>query len=561
MRQSPSLTETPRASSGGAPARARPSGLRAALPSAAELVGVFALCAGVCLLAFWPQLSHAAYYRDDWGFAQFYLAHPHGFLTAALHDTLRINRPIYWGYEHAAFGVFGLDPTPQELLALVLAVLYSMLAFVFLRLVGLHRAPAIAVAVLLIAFPLSNSTRLLPSTGTTTLGVIFFLAGAVVSLAALRSGTQRRSVDVSARLLYCLSLLAYQSATALIFLSVLIYGLAVERESALRRWRGDLILVGSFYVVFTALNYAFGDQIVAVAPLSTWVSHGARIAAEAGGVLGLAALPQGRALVTRSIAVERAVAIVIVAAFVIGLSVRAARSAQDTERRETAGHWMKVIGACVVAIALTYLPFLPADYVGYHPLARGQGNRINHVSAIPMLLIVYGLLALAVNLVPARGRAWIRAKPHLPALLAVCLLGAYVVTDRGDITRWQTTAANQRSMVAMLREHLPPGNRPLTVAVVGPLDLINADVPHTTDNIAIDLEGTFSVPLRRLNVRGYLIGPATPVQCGPVSMAPLGNSANRSPYGATAFLFPVSNTYAPVPDQAACERLAPKLMT
>lgn len=89
------------------------------VPSLSVMAGVFWGVTAVAAITYWPQISHAAFFRDDWTFAYHRLTHPHHYLLFGLHNAVTHNRPVYVLVNNWLSALFGNDATALLLVGLV----------------------------------------------------------------------------------------------------------------------------------------------------------------------------------------------------------------------------------------------------------------------------------------------------------------------------------------------------------------------------------------------------------------------------------------------------------
>ena len=530
------------------------------VPSTRALAGFWSVVAVITVVTYWPQIAHPALYRDDWQFAWSQLTHPHDFLAYALRDAVSHNRPIYVLVNHLLTACCGTDARALLLIGLLIDTLECIAAFVLLSVLGMGRWRSGLVAALVMIYPLADSTRLMSAMATTTIGVSFYLVGATLAIRALaKPARESRCLHGAAIAFYLLSLLTYEAAAGLIVLSFLVYRITVPWRTAIRHWLVDILVLGVLFGGFLIVNRVVGEHVDNPVQLADVVGRVAVFAYESAGAVALSTFPAGPALVTRTVVVERAAALLILLMLLAGGYVwfrrRGGGRLPSAIRR-----WEWTIAAAAVAVAPVYLPYALAGGA-YHPLARGEGNRINELAAIPLLVIAYGLVSIGWAVVVGcwrslRRRSWRRDWPPLhrgyAVIPAAALVIASVVTVRGDITRWQYTAARQRQLQGVVRRALATERGRFSVVVVGPLDLFSPGIPHPAAHEVLDLLGTFSVPLgRRLQVE-YLVAPGTRFTCRSFSMFPAGAPGYPSFYGKTLLLRSPWTRPAVIADQRAC---------
>ena len=233
-----------------APARLRPSVaarrldlLTRAEPTRLEL-GVFALLVlAVALAVYGVYIARGGLSLDDWAYASEWHRYAgnhdvigmmrHLLSTSAglnLHDASAPlmsagGRPVAAFYLAVAYGIFGTNAALQLAWTLTVTALMCMLVFVLLRTLRVERVHAGAIALLLLVFPASTSTRLWPAAAVSPAAICLFLGGLLLALRAFRS-TGRRTIwlHVASLCCYALSLGLYEIAIG----AVVLFGARVQ---------------------------------------------------------------------------------------------------------------------------------------------------------------------------------------------------------------------------------------------------------------------------------------------------------------------------------------------
>lgn len=523
---------------------------RGATLSFRVLGGVFCVVLALGVIAYWPEVAHPSLYRDDWSFVWDRLVQVHGYLGFAIRDSLKFNRPVYVFVNQLVVWAFGDDARPRMILALLIGACVSSAAFALLRQLGVGLLAAFAIAALLMVFPLSDSTHLVATMATTTLGSGLYMVGATLAVRSLsvpaRAG---RWLHAGALAFYLLSLLTYESAAGLILLSVLVYRVVVPWRVALSRWARDVAILAVLFGAYLIVNRFVGEHLGHLRSVSQVFDRVGVFVYESIGAIALTVFPAGPALVTRTVVLERAGALLALVCLVAAL-VWIHRD-RDRETIAEVRRWVWVMTAAAAGLALAYLPYVVAAG-DYHPLERGEGNKINQLAAIPLLLIAYALFRL-VSVLILGSKASLNRHRSVAVCAAAALLAASVVTVRSDIVRWQYTAARQRDLQATVKQVLRNDPRQVSVIVVGNLDLFSPAIPHPpAPGEVANLHGTFAVPLGHPLGLEYLVAPATRYVCRTYSMYPVGSPTDETPYGATLLLNPAKRRIVRITDRATC---------
>jgi hypothetical protein len=419
--------------------------LRASL--ARELLWV---TAGLSLLGgavYGPYLWRSGFISDDWGLSAAYRYGAHavrGDLPGGrvgpmrglgdLFDVFgeRLMAAPFFAFEH---GLFGLHAKLHLATAVALAVAVSVEFYALLRTVGLERRHAMAPAALALVFPFSDATRLWATGAIATLGLALFLAGALLTLHALRrDGRRALAWHAAGAVVYALSVLTYQLALGLLLFMPVLYACVRDRGTALRRFGADLVVVVPTVLIASQFRPA-GRATHSVGP-----DRVLDYIVRAGGVLGDAALPVTD---VRSTPVLAAVDAFVLAILVAG-AVVAFRSRRPTEERDAIRRWLSIAGLAATAIPLGYLAILPATE-SYVPYAFGIGNRVNLAASLGYVTLVYATL-----MVGAIVLAGWRHAPLVASVAVIVLLGAYVRLVHRHADVWQQAYdASQRVLTAV----------------------------------------------------------------------------------------------------------------
>ena len=466
-------------------------------PSLVETLVCTALLAALGAAVFGSNVVRGGFSNDDWAFAVTAIHAPEpGLLGAFEAFEWYWFRPLAAAYYALTYEAFGANASLHLALLLAIGVLMCASLYVLLRTLTMERLHAGAIAALVLVFPAADATRFWAATAISPLAITLYLLGVVVALSGLgatcRPAFLRHAVAVS---LYMASVLAYQIAAGAILLSALLYRLRAPWSSALPRWAVDVVAV--------ALTLALaGDGFYEPRPLSEWPSHAVSIARESWAILALASLPFGE---PRTVTVVAFLAALVSAGALVSHLLPAADPARRTLRR-----WLATAVAAGLAIGAGYLMFVPAD-PGYHPLAPGQGNRVNALAAIGFVAAVYALVMVAATLVFRGLPSWPAWCMGFAAVAAVVLGTGYANRVAADKAQWESAAEAREHVVARVRAALPKPPYAAVIYTVG-------HPAHTSPNIPVfaaiwDLSGAVQLEWDDPSLAAYPAFPGTRFSC------------------------------------------------
>jgi hypothetical protein len=381
-------------------------------------------------------------------------------------------RPLLGPYVFAMFSVFGEHATWLLAWAAGLAAAVSTALLVLLRLVGVGRWAALAVAVLVLVTPWSDSTTLWAVGTQAHAAMLLLLLGAIWAVAALRRGAAL-AWHLPATLLYAAAILLYEVGGVLVLASFGLYRCVTGTRSAARRWAIDAVVALAALVY----NLTHTQKADAGHSLSAYVSRAGDVAREGLRTAALALSP------------ERSLGIVGIAVLLAAAGVAVAALRRPALR---SGAALIVAGAAVTALSWAVL--VPA--FGYLPSQEYLGNRINALAVVGLALVAVGL-AVAVAALPPR-----RSVGVVIGVLAVVVLGARYGADLRDHERLWVQAARERrhaidTVDALVGDRLRgPGAHvaivegvpPMLVngvTVLGGLDDLGAALRVRSDNAAV----------------------------------------------------------------------------
>ena len=458
--------------------------------------------------------------------------------------------------------VLGPIPGLHLGLALVLAVAMSVALFAVLRELGLGRAPAAAVAALVLVFPWSDSTRLWATAGLNNLAVVLWLLGVSVMLRGAEArGRRALRLHATAAGLYLASVLLYQATAVVILASLALYARG-ERRS---RTRGRVparcplaLATGGTLLLAAAIGVGTADAASSPARV---LDHAAAIAS------------QSLALVGRSLAPfadlpEPLVgACVLAVVALVGLWAWRPSAGRATGPRTDLRRSSALAAAGIAVLGCAYAVFVPADD-RYVPFAEGTANRVNLVAALGYALLAVGAAwALATLVAVAAGRVGASAERGrvIAAALWFALTGAvgtaWALELRSDARAWERAAVLRAQVLAAIERRageLGPGSTVLTVG--HPADVATGIPVFAT---SWDLNGAIKITLRDGGVSARPLTRAEPLRCGRRALGPAPTYNSRPEpirYGRT-FLLDVRGRGAlsVIDGPGACRSVAARL--
>jgi hypothetical protein len=355
-------------------------------------------------------------------------------------------RPTEVAYNVLVYSAFGTNADLHLATAIALAALVALLFYVVLRWLGLERLHAGTIAVMVLLFPAADSTVFWATGAIAHATMVLYLLGTICAIRGLRAhGRSGYAIHALACALYAASILQYQLAAGLIFLSVFVYRMAgASWLLAVNRWVADVVVASVALVyVRTHLERRQGS-------LSENVQHARDIAGAARELLGSLGIQDGRQRLPII-----AVLIIILAASAGARFVSPADPVRARLRR-----WLLILAAGFVTVGLAYAIFVPGDFY-YSPAAEGIGNRVNAVAALGFATVIYSLIVLSVLIATLLLRSYFRVRiaDAVPALLVVGLCAIYVSKLNADRGHFEQAATLQREALEVVEElQRPPSH-------------------------------------------------------------------------------------------------------
>lgn len=507
--------------------------LGSARPTVLELAVALAALAAVGGLVYGSHVLSGGFYYDDWANAA--LHRYSGDSVGAFWD-LTSYRPLLALYVPLTHEVFGAHFGLHLAWAVALAVLMSACLFLVLRLLGMQRLHAAAIATLVLVFPYSDSTRLWATSSMAHLSISFYLLGTAAAIAGIRG--RRPLLHAGAVVLYALSVLTYEIAAGPILLSVLLYAALTRPRPALARWGADLAVVGPLLLLVTREG---GRE---TGGLEDHLDHARRIADEGADVFSASLFPFGAPPGPTALALSAAVALA-------ALAVRRALPQGDPERAALGAWLLAALGGFVAALA-GWLVFVPADPY-YSPLTLGVGNRTNVLAAIGLVVLVYALLVLLVRLVFRGLGSWGPRVPFVAAALGAVIGAGYIDTVGDDKAAYDEAYRIERRVLDAVVSTVPDPPPGSTIYTFNHPAFLEPGVPVFA--ATWDLNGAVRLQLGDPSLSAFPAFAGTTFVCRDDALHPEGNGygpAQGEAYGRTFFVDVNGGRTARIFDRRSC---------
>ena len=418
---------------------------RAADSPATEAAGAFGLLGLLGIVAYGVHVLDGGFYYDDWAHLASYRFPNEPGIVGRLEQAWENTgyRPLLVPYYPLQFAIFGGHFRLHLAWALFLAVAMSASLYLLMRVLGLARVHAFAIAALVLVFPFADAPRLWVTASAIHVTVLLFVAGLLVALRGLEAPTRRSAVKhhAAAAGLYLASLLFYEVTAGLVLAAGLLYAWRGSFRRALPRFAVDAALVAAVYVRLRSES-----EIPQSSSIRAMFDH-ARIIADQGlSLVSGAMLP--RTDTPRGVALG--IALVVLSAAL----VTAARLPSGDPVRAELRRWLFVAAGGAVVITAGWAVYVPA-HPYYSPGTLGLGNRVNVIASIGIVALAYALAAMAGVLLFGRLLDWRRWAFGFGMSAAALLLVAYMLDVRDDVRDWDRAYAHEQEVLAALRAAVP----------------------------------------------------------------------------------------------------------
>jgi hypothetical protein len=413
------------------------------------LAGVALVGLGFLVLS--PHVRHGGFYADDWANAAAY--HFAGWWRTSVFEWRHSipGRPILAFLHPLPYALFGIEPTYHLAAAVVLAALTSLSFFVFLRVLGIELPHALAMALLSLVFPWSDSAHLWPTGAMNNVAVMAYFLGSAAALQGFALWHARRRaalvLHLLAAVLYLVSVLTYEVAAAAILLSGLLYRTRVSWRALRARWSLDAVLV----LVPLAISLRLTSHVRHVGSLNErvrdiphFVGQGLSLFASIFAPSDLSSSWDTSWAVTSSSA-GKLVVLAAAAAVVAAALARHGRPEGCELRR-----WLYRGAGGAGGVAAAYVMFLGSGLLPlFYP---GIDDRIQTFAAFGFIVAAYSVLVLAALLVTGgQGRSAV-----VIVGVGTILIGlGFIQRAREDVRRYDSAAAEQRYFLERLQIALP----------------------------------------------------------------------------------------------------------
>jgi hypothetical protein len=464
-------------------------------PAPKELAGVVIVLLAVGAAAYGLYVTRGGFYSDDWSNAANYrFADPPRYWSSVsdLEGVLG-GRPILALLLPVPHAILGTDMGLQLALALLLGVLTSGCFYVLLRTLSMAPLHALAIAILVLLFPWSDSIRLWATASVNSVAVCFFLIGLAVALRGLeRPGRGGVAMHGGADILFLLSVLTYEVAAAAAIVAGFLYIGRAPLATVARRWAADVV------VVLAALAYSLSTTVTTrhVGTLGDRIGDLGTFLRESLLLLASSLFPVG--------ALGRLVqaGVLMLAGAVICLAVL--RKRRDGERE--LGEWLRWIAIAVVAVGAAYFMFLGSHL---HPRDPGIDTRINVFAGLGICLLVYAIVAAASLLLLGPGA---RAAALTVVAVATIAVG-YGIRVADDERAWELASTRQQEVLQVVDDELAPLASGSTVITFGFPSQAAPEVPIF--NKSWDLRGALQLDSDDATLRAYPVYEGVKLRCAP----------------------------------------------
>ena len=417
------------------------------------LVSLLLLIAGAAIYG--PHVVEGGFTIDDWGHA-IGVQHPRDGL---LQDYWQVtpNRPLSVAYFPLTYLVMGPDPALHLAWSILLAVTMSVLLYALLRRLGFLKLHAGAIALLVLLFPWSDSTRFWASAAHSSLAIALALAGVLLALRGLDARAEGRIragglLHVGAVTLYALSVLLYETAGAALLLVGALYLTRATWRAVRYRWLADIAVIAGCLAWNARSAGRERGTLAEMLDQASAISEGART------VVAYAAVPFG--------SVDREVVLVALAVVVaVAIVVRLVLPRTDNTRAVLT-RWIVTTGAGIAIAVAAWALFVPADPY-YNPAAPGVGNRVNAMAGFGVVITIYGSVVLAVTLLCRWFRHRRFAAAVLTGAIATSLAFGYARKVHDDQQAWARAATAADGVLTAVRTAIPNPPEGSTVYTFG----------------------------------------------------------------------------------------------
>jgi hypothetical protein len=488
-----------------------------------------------------PHVADGNFMYDDWALAS--LVKYAGYWPTVNFYLHGDHRPLIALYQPLV-ALIGSGHVHMVLAWVAFArVAMSLSVYLFLRTLSLERIAVVAIALLVLLFPFSDSGWMYIAGSAGSIAVLLYMVGATVALWGLRARAGRWWPQALAIALYVASVLTYELALIAICLTGALYVLYAPWRQAARRWAMDVgAMAITVLVTSRTLPLLPGTDAHQVSPLSQWAPHAKVIYQQGRYVLTAALQPFGAVHYNRVLAVA---VVVILAALVLQSRLPDSDAARRQLRK-----WLLVVAGAVVGLVCSWVLFVPSD-VYYSPQVAGVGNRINALAGVCICTLVFAVAmlvsAIVVRLV-RRPSGWALAG----ALALIALVGiGYARQVDSDKAEWALASRLQTNELAVLHRAVPVPSAGTDLIVFGGPGYTAPGIPIFA--ASWDLNGAVQLSWHDPSLTAYPVLAGDPPSCGSANVIPpAGVGYSAGVYGRTIFIDVRTGAAVPIHDRAQC---------
>lgn len=520
-------------------------------PPAREILLVFLGLVLAAAATLGPYIAHGGFFLDDWADSAGTLYTPGGRTVGhvlSYFNNLFEYRPVLVVYTPLKYSILGTSIALNLVWVTLMTVAVALLVFTILRTVGVPRVHAGLIATLTLVYPWYDSLRFWVGTNPPLLGVFIAFAGIQVALL----GVIRRSWrwHGAALALYLLSVLAYELTAPVILAAGFLYVMMLGFRAALTRWAADVV------VVVAGLLWVGTHTDRPVSGFSNDLDHLWEIVKGGRDMIAWTFYPFGSS--------PRTGLVLAVAGLVLlgGIAVYVLRSRTEAAPKARWGlrEWLLLGGAGLVAAALGWVMFIPADPY-YTPSIYGATNRVNALSGYGLVIFAYALVAFGIAAAASLWQPLRRWATPVTVVLMLLLGAAWVHVLERHARSWEAAYQAERTALDRIERQyptLPPGT---TLFASGYPSWQALGVPIFA--YSWDLNGAVQDEYESSEVSASPVLPNTTLQCraGGIGLSGEGTPETFGAYGSVKLLDLSTGRHAAPRNRRQCEKLAPKFVS
>ena len=488
------------------------------------MVAIFILAA-ITAFVCGPHVLSGGFSLDDW----FYRAQGHftgfgGVVSQQIQEDVR--RPVAALYFATVSVLIGSHLKILLLLAVTLRFLMSAALYAILKELEFRRIDAVAIAVLTLLFPYSDSLWLWATAAQISCAILCVLLGFLLNLYALRdNSTHTLLLRIAGLGLITAGILNYESVATISLASGVLYLMQTNSRRALREWSIDIVVLSIVIIVFTfhAAPLLHGNDNHAVSSLAEMRTHVHIIFSQSVRLVTLSLLPFGTP--SNSTALGLLGVLIALALVVVGILGTRDRASRLLLR------WLVVLGAGFLLIGIGYIFYVPSS-IYYVPLQVGNGNRVNGPSAIGYAIVAYAAVVIFATLI-FRGLPRSRSLISALAVLIVTVIGiGYARHVDTDKAAWHQAAVLQSAILTAVSDHIPiPVHNTSIVTLGAPVEAAPG-VP--VFDASWDLTGAVQLKWNDPTLQAYPMAPGMSITCAAEPLVNTGGiGGSPSPWHAT----------------------------